>query len=150
AAIAKSAGSTATTQYCLRLKDPAIDQTSLTPDTQRVEFIDPVPAVYKSGINRINAGTWYHVAAVRNGARGDSTHSRVWINGYAPPAGAGITSTSITTTTRQDLNAYIGSLSNDSGYFNGQLDEVRFENNARDSSWIMLCYQTQKPGSAVV
>lgn len=151
AIIAKSSGLTSATQYCLKLIDPAINQvTTPVGDTMRIQFIDPVPAVYKSGVNPIATGNWYHVAAVRNGARGDSTHLRVWVNGYAPPAGTGITSTNIAPTTRQDLNTYIGSFSNDSGYFNGKIDEVEFSNIARDSGWLMLSYQTQRPNATAV
>src|SRR6185295_7268030 len=105
---------------------------------------------YKSGLNNLAVGTWYHVAAVRSGARGIDGTLRTWINGYAPPAGPGVTSTSITSTVEQALNVYIGSFSNDSGYFNGSIDEVEFSSVARDSTWLMLCYQTQKPGSTVV
>ena len=145
--VAKSAGLNSR-QYHLRLRDPApnqVDPTGLS-DTNRVEFNDGVGAVYKSGDHRLLTGNWYHVVAVRSGALGDSTHLMIYVDGGNIFHG----STSLTQTQRSDYDVYIGSFSNDSGYFSGKIDEVEFSNVARDSNWVKLSYQTQKPGASVV
>ena len=157
--IAKSRGTNGS-QYHLRMLDPAIDQIN-TPggDTMRIDFADGPTAVYKRGDHRLTPwinlpyppGTpvpsdWHHVAAIRTGAVGTVQNLRVIVDG----AFACSSSTSLTQTTRSDFDVTIGSFSNDSGFFNGKLDEVEFSNSARSDDWIKLAYETQKPSSSIL
>jgi hypothetical protein len=48
------------------------------------------------------------------------------------------------------LKIYIGSFDNGQQRFCGKIDEVRISNRALSPSWIKLCYENQKIGSAMV
>jgi hypothetical protein len=126
-------------QYHMRLMEPT--QTNPVLDTNRVEFSDGVAAIGREGSDKFDTTTWVHIAAVRNFVRGVSGSSMVFVNGRAAISG-----NSVASTERSDYDVYIGSFSNDSGYFTGKIDEVEFSNRDRDSDWVRLSYHTQKPG----
>lgn len=155
--IAKSGGTNGS-QYQLRLLDPAINNI-YTPynDTMRIGFSDGPSAIYVRGDHRLTPwlfgypasvipAAWQYITARRSGVVGTPANLKVFVDGVF----ACSSSTSMTMTTRSDFDVTIGSFSNDSGFFSGKLDEVRFENVARDTNWIKLSYETQKPGSTVV
>lgn len=157
--ISKSRGTNGQ-QFHMRLLDPAIDGIR-TPggDTMRIDFADGPTAVYKRGDHRLTPyvplpyppltpvpPAWHYITAIRNGPSGTPANLKVIVDGSF----SALSSTSTTVTTRSDFDVTIGSFSNDSGFFSGKLDEVRFENVARDSSWVKMNYETQKPGSLVV
>ncbi len=145
AIIAKSRGISGS-QYHLRLLEAIANQTDQNLDTNRVDFSDGPTAIYKIGTKGVTTGFWFHVVAIRSGPVGSPTNLQVYINGESFFSA----SNSITPSTRSDYNVYIGSFSNDSGFFNGKIDEATFSNVARDPDWIKLSYETQKPGSGCV
>jgi len=148
--ITKSIGAN-NAQWHLRMLDPAIEQiTHPIGDTMRVDFADGPTAVYKQG-GSLNLATnqWIYVAATRTGPVGTTGNMKIYAFSSGGTA-SGSAGTSLTTTVRSDYDVTIGSFANDSGFFSGKLDEVQFSNIARDSQWLKLSYETQKPTSAVL
>ncbi len=140
--ISKSKGRNGS-QYDLRLNNSFRDTNNSVNDTPSVLFSDGPQAVYKRADHRLIAGTWHHVAVVRAGPVGAPGNLRLLVDGvFACSSG-----TSLTQTIRSDFDVTIGSFSNDSGFFNGVMDEVRFENMPRANDWIKLSYETQKPAA---
>jgi hypothetical protein len=142
--ISKSAG-TVSQQYFLRLRDPAPHQIDSTLDTQMVDFSDGVTAAYRSGDLRLTKNNWFYVTAVRKGVLGVLGNVRICVNATSCFDGG----TSLTQTSRSDFDVFIGSFSNDSGYFSGKIDEVTFSDTSRSADWQKLCYENQKPGATM-
>ena len=87
----------------------------------------------------VPATQWYHVALTRTGARGTGG-MLVYYNGVVQ------TTTYVGTlagTRSTAYDVYLGSQPDGSRNLKGYLDEVRFENITRNSSWIKLCYDNQ-------
>jgi hypothetical protein len=99
--------------------------------------------------------TWTHVVATINPAGAATPVIRLWVNGVAQ-ATTGTNTTganaAVFASTSAEAKPLIGALerANSQGT-ESFIDEVEFSNGViRDSNWIKLSYETQKPGSAVV
>jgi hypothetical protein len=116
--------------YTLQLKDGG------TPQKMKATVYD---GGWESGIsnNQPVEGTWYHFAGVYDG-----TNVTLYMNGYkqTSTAASGINSTA------QNFNIGRNSEAT-TRLFKGVIDEIQVSNIARDSNWIKLAYENQKPDS---
>lgn len=111
-----------------------------------------------------HVGTWRYMTGTWNGTTPEAAVGRIYIDGKLEN-----TTTPNITTHANGMDAgrglardvHIGALSNQGAgsteatgamerYWIGSLDEIRVSRVARDSSWIRLEFETQKPGAATV
>ena len=90
-------------------------------------------------------GAWQHIVVVRSGPPTAAANSMIFLNGtgYNGTNGANVS-------TANTNDVYVGSFSNLTGFFSGEMDEVEISGTARSGDWNVLSYQTQKPGSTAL
>ncbi len=98
--------------------------------------------------NSFSAGEWYHVACIWS----EETGNRLYVNGELAEE------SSLAISVHGDAPDEIGRCRYDTKnipfgpilYFDGTLDEIRFETTGRDSAWVRLCYVNQRADDVLV
>ena len=109
--------------------------------------IATVDTAYHTAVtgNEIADGAWYLLTGVFNAETGAG---ELFLNGQS--RGAFTTTQPIEYYTQADYPLYFGCQMGGHAGFKGYIDEIRLSCVPRSSSWVRLCYETQKEGAAVV
>ncbi len=91
----------------------------------------------------VSDGEWHHIAVVRSG----STYELI-VDGTSDGSLTGTAPTY--TKALVGARSFNGDITTRSSFFSGTIDELRIDTTARSSDWVKLCYETQKPNSAVI
>ncbi|MBD3316550.1 MAG: DUF2341 domain-containing protein, partial [Chitinivibrionales bacterium] len=86
-------------------------------------------------------GKWVHIAIVFRGSK---------VYGYSKGKSLNADGFTIAAVVDNDFPLVMGAHHGGTMNFPGNLDEVRLEGIARESSWIKLCYESQKNGASVI
>lgn len=92
----------------------------------------------------VSPGTWVHMTGVKKGPK-----ATLYVNGVEAVSLEGVPEVIV----MDDNHVTIGGQYNYSEvtqHFPGSIDEVRLESVARSAEWILLAYETQKPGATAV
>ena len=119
------------------------------------------PIAYSGDTANSKISVWRYVTGTWNGLPLATATGQIYTDGVLQKTTTFDISNSPTTSRNTNRDIHIGVLSNEANnstnatgtfarYFKGTIDEVNISRGVRDSNWIRLSYQTQKPGASAV
>jgi hypothetical protein len=118
-------------------------------------------ASYNGDTANSKVGIWRYVTGSWTGTTPSAVKSRIYTDGVLQFDTTWDVSANINNARNTNRDVHIGVLSNEGTgstnatgtlvrYFKGTLDEINISRVVRDSNWVRLSYQTQKPGANAV